>query len=728
MNLIIFLSAFLLFQIEPIVSKIILPSFGGSYLVWGACVVFFQAILLLGYWYSHIVVTKFGILRYRYFHLIILILPLFFFPGRALPTMVSHYNIPMPLDIFLQLSCSIGMVFFVLSTTSIILQSWLSASDLPQAANPYILFAASNLGSFIGLLTYPFYFESLFDLDGQLRIWRFGYLVFLGLYLIIFKLLVIEKKAAPKNSALRQKVAFQDKVRWFLFGAAAVIMFLAVTNIITYDIAPVPLLWIIPLCIYLISFVLNFKKNPWYPDWIERNFHLAVGFGVFLFFLIQKTTLPIILQLAFQFVFLFIICMFCQNKLYQSKPKNDINLTRFYLLVSFGGFFGGILVSWVIPLVSTVMIEYLFGLFVISLALVFGEKKEKVGALGMRLIFYLAFAIIVWPMIFQRYNFFGIIIMILVFQFIFSQLKKMPRVFYLSLLMVLILTYIAEPLWTRHKFVYKHRNYYGIYKIYDEKGQRYLVHGSILHGMQYLDEKKKKEPLTYYHRQTIVGKIIESHAFNLRHVGLVGLGTGTLATYFAPGQEVDFFEIDPDVLKIASDYFSFLKDSGAHIRVILGDARLSLEKIPEKRYDLLVIDAFSGDSIPMHLLTKEAMEQYKKCLTDQGVILFHISNRYLDLAPIIFGNARILNAYACEDHNYTSSKQEGLGILETRWVVMTWDRNILRQIVLLSKPVGLNNREDKKFRAWTDKYSNICKVLRLQSPLSELKDFQPFYW
>ena len=444
LNLIIFLSAFLLFQIEPIISKIILPKFGGSYLVWGACVVFFQAILLLGYWYSHIVISKFGISRYRYYHLIILILPLLFFPGRPLPEIASHSNLALPLDIFWQLLYSIGMVFFVLSTTSIILQSWLSNSDLPQATNPYVLFAASNLGSFIGLLTYPFLFENFFDLDWQLRIWRFGYLVFLGFYLVIFKLLKINKKAASVKHLLRQSVNFQVRVRWFLFAAAAVIMFLAVTNVVTYEIAPVPLLWVIPLCIYLISFVLNFKKVPWYPQWIEDNFHITVGFGVFFFFLIQKITLPIILQLAFQFIFLFIICMFCQNRLYQSKPKDDANLTTFYLVVSFGGFIGGILVSWVFPLISTVMVEYIFGLFVIALALIFGEKKEKLGFLGMRLIFYLALAIIIWPMLFNRYNIFGIIYIIFAsyFEFFSIHIKMSPSELYVENSSLLIISRI----------------------------------------------------------------------------------------------------------------------------------------------------------------------------------------------------------------------------------------------------------------------------------------------
>ncbi|MDD4899948.1 MAG: fused MFS/spermidine synthase, partial [Candidatus Omnitrophica bacterium] len=389
---------------------------------------------------------------------------------------------------------------------------------------------------------------------------------------------------------------------------------------------------------------------------------------------------------------------------------------------------GGLLVSWVFPLVSTVMIEYVFGLFLIAFALIFGEKKEKVGFLGMRLILYLAIAIIIWPIIFRRYNIFGIMVMIFAFHFIFSRFKNMPRPFYLGLLMVLVLTSIAEPLWGRHRFIYKHRNYYGIYKIYDERGQRYLSHGSILHGMQNLAEAKKDEPLTYYHRKTLAGRIINNRIFGMRRIGLVGLGTGTLASYFNCGEEVDFFEIDPDMAKVASEYFTFLKDASANIRIILGDARLSLEGVADNRYDLLVIDAFSGDSIPMHLLTIEAFELYKKCLTNQGVILFHVSNRYLDLSPVLFGNANTLGAYACEDFDQTTEEESNSGKLGAVWVAVTWNKQIFEQIVLFGHPRATNEEPEKNFRPWTDKYSSVYKILKLNDPLSEIKDFRLFYW
>lgn len=254
------------------------------------------------------------------------------------------------------------------------------------------------------------------------------------------------------------------------------------------------------------------------------------------------------------------------------------------------------------------------------------------------------------------------------------------------------------------------------------------MHGSILHGIQNLAEKTKDEPLTYYHRKTMAGKIIEHKFFNLRRVGLVGLGTGTLASYFNSGEEVDFFEIDPDMVRIASDYFTFLKDSHSDIRIILGDARLSLERIADKRYDLLVIDAFSGDSIPMHLFTVEAMELYKQCITDQGIILFHASNRYLELAPVLFNNASVLGAYACKDEDGVSQREIESGLTASVWVAVTWDKPIFEQILLFINPIATNEGPRSNSRPWTDKYSNICKILKLQKSLSELKGFKPFYW
>lgn len=701
-----------------------MPKFGGSYLVWGACVVFFQAALLLGYAYSHFVIQKFRIFPYRFFHLILLFLPLLCFPGRPLPNIYSHQGIPMAIDAFGQLLFSIGLVFFVLSTTSIIFQSWLAASQLPERLNPYILYAVSNLGSFLALLSYPFFFEAYFDLGTQLNIWRVGYLFLLGVHLIAFRLIGITDKPRPEQP--QYNITAKDKLRWFLLAAAGVIAFLSVTNIITYEVAPAPLLWIIPLCIYLISFVLNFKERPFCPDWIKDKFHLTIAFSIVFFFLTQQKILPFAAEIIAYSISLFIICMFCQSELVRNKPKDTEGLTIFYLVIAFGSFIGGMFINWVIPLVSTLMIEYLLSLFVISCALIIDEKRKPIGPYYIRLIFYTACLIMLWPLVFPRYNIFGLILIFLIFKFIYTELKTRPQAVFLSLLSVLCIAPSVDSFWTMNNYIYSHRNYYGIYKIYEKGDTRFLMNGTTLHGAQYVSGKKEIEPLTYYHRATPVGNLMASDIFNFNRTGIVGLGAGTLAVYGKTGQAIDFFELDPDVFYIANKYFTYLKNSQAKINYIFGDARVSLNKVSDNRYNLLIIDAFSGDSVPIHLLTTEAISEYRSHLTKDGIILFHVSNRYLNLVPVLFSNARVLNAYAGVKSNFGSPKRE---LCASVWVVLTWSEGSFKGLTSKLKWDKKYSKNPVKYRRpWTDLYSNILSVFRLQRFLDSVKEFQPFYW
>jgi spermidine synthase len=710
-ELIVFLSAFLLFQIEPIIAKILLPKFGGSYLVWGACVVFFQATLLLGYLYSHLILKKVSLSRYRYFHLILLFLPLFFFPGKSLPPVNLHYHLPMVIDIFWQLVVSIGLVFFVLSTTSLIFQGWLAASELSERSNPYILYAVSNLGSFAALLTYPLLFEIFFDLDMQLFIWRLAYLVLLVLHFFAIRLLRLSEKNIKEKVGLSY-VKNREKVYWLLLGAAGVIMFLSVTNIITSDIAPVPLLWILPLSIYLISFVLNFKRYPWCPRWIKEEFYITVAFSIILFFLIQQRILPTIFEIIGLCLSLFIVCMFCNNSLYQHRPADSRNLTQFYLLISVGSFIGGLLVSWLIPLISTSMIEYLLGLFIISLTLILGRRtKLHLSIYSLRLIVYIVFLVCLWLLAYKQYSVFGFVFIAFILIFIFAELKLRPEAFILSLLAILFLECFAIPTWTAHKYIFKHRNYYGIYKIYDENGKRFLEHGTTIHGAQYLSKARQAEPLMYYHYLTPVGELMTSSLFNFKRIGIIGLGTGTLAAYTSASQYIDFFEIDPDIYIIANSYFSYLKNSRSKINFIFGDARLSLDNV-NKQYDLLIIDAFTGDSAPIHLFTVEAMSKYRSYLSRGGIILFHISSRYLDLNPPLYTNAYALKAYICSKSMPELGKAD---VYPSDWVAVTWDLESFRKLIYQIKfnEAGIK-KPIKDFRPWTDKYFNIFTILKLK--------------
>lgn len=731
-----FLSAFLLFQIELIIAKVFLPKFGGSYLMWGGCVVFFQCVLLLGYLYAHLVLRIFGIFKYRYFHLFLILLPLAVFPGRPLPSIIAHNNLPLVVDIFLQLFCTVGLVFFVLSTISIISQSWLASSELKEGSNPYRLYAVSNIGSFLGLLTYPFIFEANYGLKEQLIIWRCGYVLFLIVYLVAFKFISYSDKTSPQFKfpsvrALTKKISLRDlfglNFMWVLLSASGCIAFLSVTNIITYEIAPCPLLWMIPLCIYLISFTLTFREKPICPSWIIEKFHLILGFSVLFYFLSLRGLFPPLLSIIVNLACLFAVCMYCQYHLYMSRPKDNWGLTIFYLLISFGGFLGSFFVTWISPVIFTSTSEYLFGLFIVSLVYFFKTDKQKISFYHVRQIIYLLILIFLWPLVFKGYNFFAIVFIIFAVKIIFSSFKTNLRSVSICIASVFCFSFFVENNWQPvEKVYYAKRNYYGMYKIFVDKGLLQLANGTTVHGLEYFLKEKENEPLAYYHKKTPLGKILQSNNFIFHHVGVVGLGVGTISAYGHENEVIDFFELDKDVYWIASNLFSYLKNTKAKTNFIIGDARISLKNSPAENYDLLVIDAFSGDYVPPHLLTTEAIIEYKRCLKKNGIILFHVSNRYLDLKPILFSNASLIGAYSMKNENDI----EGEGYFSSSWVALTWDKDVRNMLVSQFnwKEKWPNSIEEMKIRPWTDDYTNLLSVFKIEYLTRPFKFFTPFYW
>lgn len=733
--LINFLAAFLLFQIELIISKIFLPKFGGNYLIWGACVVFFQSILLLGYLSSHIIVQKAWLFKYKYLHLVFIALPLLFFPGRPLPEIIAGNHLPIVIDIFLQLFISIGVVFFALSTVSIMTQSWLYSSGLPEHSNPFVLYGVSNLGSFSALLSYPFVFELAFDINQQLVIWRSGYLLFLLFYLAAFSMIKVNRaqglSGVPifKADLFFKQFKFTDTTRqgicWFLLSAGGAIVSLSVSNIITYEITPCPLLWIIPLCIYLLSFVFNFKKQPFFPEKIKTKINLYIGFTILLFFFTQIRLFPILILIIAYCVSLFILCMYCQRELFATKPEGNGRLTVFYLVIALGGVAGSILVTWVAPLIFINILEFIVGLFVISLAIAIRENKPKIDFLHLRFIIYAALIFILWPRVFKQYNFFGIIGIAVLVKWIFSELKT-AKMLGLCLVGVFVIAVFPGNWAFGGRNIYSHRNYYGICRMNVQNNMLVLSSGSTLHGQQYINKNMEKEPLSYYHHNTPIGKLLDSNIFQVKNIGIVGLGAGTLAAYGKEGQKIDFFELDPDIFDIANLFFTYLKNSQAKINYIFGDARISLKKIREENYDLLIIDAFSGDSVPVHLLTVEAIKEYGKRMKPGGVIMFHVSNRYFNLAPVLFNNAKIVNAYSVFDSNEDG---KNFSHLASVWVALTWDARSKDSLVqkLHWKQEG-DKFKVKKGRPWTDSYSNVLLAVNIKGFIDSIKYFTPFLW
>ncbi len=718
LNLLVFLSAFLLFQIELIVAKILLPEYGGSYMVWGACMVFFQAALLVGYCFSHVFLSRMSIGHYRILHLGLMFIVLLFFPGRDIVVDAAGNNAFLAGDVFRQLFFTIGPVFFVLSTISIVAQVWLAQSNLPEQNNPYSLYAWSNFGSFAALLTYPFVFEFFFDLSEQVFIWRIGYFLLIGLNLAICFLI-------PLNEVVYQtqeKIFLPDKkelFRWLLLSAGGVVMFLSVTNILTMTIAPFPLLWIIPLGIYLLAFILNFKRMPWCPSWINEYIHLFIGLGVLFYLFEVRQTLPIVLQAITLLALLFIYCMYCQNQLAKSSPAARRNLTVFYLVLALGGFLGGMATTWLVPFVCASVLEFVLGLSLIGFVLVPRKLDSQTSGFALTAMAILVISLFLWPLAFVRNTAVGIILIFTLVMILFNRLNSVQNAFALTMVLILMLMPALEVLWSPKSYLYKKRNYYGICKIFDYGGVRTFMHGTTLHGMQILDNNLAMRPTSYFGLHSPVAQVLSDESFLADRVGIVGLGAGTLAAYARGGQKIDFYELDPEVYAIANRFFSFVKNSPAQISYFLGDARLELEKNSSVKYDILIIDAFSGDSIPAHLLTKEMLEKCREHLSQNGVILFHVTNRYLNAGLIVGASARALNAHFC----YKSTEQVDFYELYSDWVAVTWSDRRFENLIL---QLQWNQKDVKDFshiRLWTDKYSNILPVIKGDEILNSLKVF-----
>ena len=633
-------------------------------MVWGACVVFFQAALLLGYMYAHYIIQWRGIQKYRLLHGVLILLPLLFFPGHALALKYTSAGLPMVLEIFWRLILTIGPAFFVLSTMSIVWQCWLSQSNLPERQNPYTLFAVSNLGSFAGLLTYPFLFEMYFDLGVQQTIWRMGYVILVILQWMAFKWITVQSDTRSAEIKSAVSIDRGQIINWLLYGAVGVIVFLATTNLMTSELAPVPLFWMLPLAIYLLTFVLNFKRRPWCPSWIWKNGHAIIVFGIVLYFAMLKHVMPLLISVSLLLAYTFIVCMFAQYHLHASKPADHRSLSYFYFMVSLGSFLGGIAATWIVPLISPSYLEYFLALLALAFVLRNGRSVAVIG-----------------------------IALIIIFQ------SPIERVF------------------SKEKYTLTHRNYYGITKIFEQSGVRFLVHGSTIHGAQYLDPEYSRIPLTYYNPKSPPAEILIRNK-SLNNIGLVGLGTGSLVSYLDPGQKADYYELDPDMLDIAKKYFKYLDLTAGDVRHIIGDARLTLENSFE-RYHLLIVDAFSGDSVPLHLLTGEAIGIYRNHINPDGVILFHVANRYIDFRPALYRTAFEAGARVAYQHNVDFISK----VFHSDWVCITWSDDAYQSLVKNFgwTPISADSVND--IRPWTDSYSNILPYFKINEILQAVR-----YW
>jgi len=664
----IFLSAFLLFLVQPIIAKQILPWFGGSSGVWTTALVFFQSTLLAGYAYADWT-TRLGVRRQTVLHVALLTVSLLTLPILASPGWKPQGDEEPTLRILLLLAATIGLPYFLLSTTTPLLQSWYWRRF--HSAVPYRLFALSNFASLLALLGFPVLLEPWFDLAELGRGWS---ALYVGFVIVCAATGWASMRAAAANAG--ESVAagtassnaaapptLRMQLGWLALSAMGSVMLLAVTNHVTQNIASVPFLWVLPLSIYLLSFILTFDHPRWYQRWI---FVVALaGLVPAMAYLIPSLDLR--LAVTVFFTGLFVACMFCHGELARSKP-DPRHLTRFYLMLSVGGALGAVLVAIVAPLT-------LPGYFEVNIALVL-----------------LALLLLV-------------------------QLGGWTRL--VGLVVVAATIYLAvqgAQEYARDTRV-MNRDFYGVVRTRDRPDPvpyRSMLHGSIVHGGQLLGPEFVNTASDYFGPTSGYGRLFE--ALNAerpqpRKVGIIGLGAGVVASYGRAGDTFVFYEISPRVVDVANIEFTFLRDTPAKTSVVLGDGRLSLEREAPRRYDVLGIDAFAGDSIPMHLITREAMAQYVRHLADDGVIVFQATNRYIDLLPVVkrlaseFG----LDAVIVSDQPSYSSGAE-YWRSATDQILVTRDRGLLARAALRDAAAPIEDRAS--LGTFTDAHHNLVRILK----------------
>ncbi len=719
----LFVSSAQLFLVQPMVAKAVLPLLGGTPAVWNTCMVFFQCALLGGYLYAHLGARWLGVRRQALLHVAILLASTAALPALLAPAAAPSAAASPTWWLLRLLVVTVGVPFFVVSTTAPMLQRWFATTGHRSAGDPYFLYAASNAGSLVALVGYPLAVEPTLRLGEQARLWIGGYGV-LGLLTAACAAIVCWSPAAqpldlPARSvgAAAADPSNRDRARWIALAFAPSSLLLGVTTFITTDIAAVPLLWVAPLAIYLLTFVLVFASRTVVPhELIVRLLPILVLPVTLLIGL--STQLPPAVHLAVHLTTFFVAAMACHGELARSRPAAG-HLTEFYLCMSIGGALGGLFNALVAPAVFTGVLEYPLALAAACLLGMPDRTGWTIRRLWRDLSIAAAIGVVMSGLLFASHRgalpgAVGVAMVFLVPALACFRFRRQPVRFALGVAVLVLAsgTYMDA----HNRVVLRDRSFFGVHRITrDPAGERHLfVHGGTLHGVQHVDPARRGEPLTYFHRASPIGQVLSSdRAARFQQVGVVGLGIGVLAAYGQPGQDWVFYEIDPAVERIARDdrYFTYLADSRATVSVVLGDARLSLGHVASGRYDLLVLDAFSSDAIPAHLVTREAFQLYFDKLAPGGLIAFHISNRYLDLEPVLGDLAAAAGAASLAQLDLAPTAVDLANYKKrSHWVLIA--RNDRDLAPFDADARWRSTRRHARGTVWTDDFSNVLSVIR----------------
>ncbi len=684
-GLVIFLGAFLLFQVQPLIAKVILPWFGGSAAVWLTCLVFFQVALLLGYLYAHWLMHRVPARLRNRLHILFLSASCFFLPvlpgASWKPVDPAHPG----LRIVFVLVATVGLPYLLLAATSPLVQAWYAQR---HSSEPYRFFAVSNAGSLLGLLSYPMLVEPFLGLRQQAWLWSGGFLIFAA---ALAGLALRGNPAAGAAPTVGENLAAPVRMQralWIALPACASALLLAITNHLTQNVAPFPFLWVLLLSLYLLSFVVTFGRRSWYGRSLGMR-TMALALAVMAYALGQEfVNAPVAAIFPIYAIGLFVCCLMCHGELVRLKPP-PAQLTSFYLQVSFGGSLGGLFVTVIAPLAYNS----------------YYELHVAMGSCA-------ALALLV--------------------------LHSDPRsTFYRARwqplwlgLVALVLALAGNLFWTGREAArvasVSARNFYGTLRVVEtsqprviwmegEKANEFpqglaarkLIHGVIDHGVQYRDVARRHSATAYYVASSGVALAVREAAHRgPARIGVVGLGTGTMAALGVRGDVIRFYEINPQVIAFAKVQFTYLEDATAKIEIVPGDARLSMEREPPQNYDVLAVDAFSGDAIPVHLLTLEAFREYFRHIKPGGALVLHISNQHLDLQPVVQKAADALQKKAVV---VESTADEPLGVFRAFWVIVSDRAELFADPEI--QAAGKSLRSKPGLRVWTDEYSNLLQVL-----------------
>lgn len=674
----VLLSAFLLFQVQPLISKSILPWFGGSPAVWTTCVLFFQAVLFGGYAYAHIS-ERIGSRSVRLLvHLAILVAGCLMLPITPSADWKPLHGEEPTKRILLLLGATVGFQYFALSSTGPLVQAWFAKSF--PGRSPYRLYSLSNIGSFTALLSYPFLFEPRLEVSSQGLLWSGGFVAFalMSGVCAVRRMRVEEPSGselveadAPSVVAPAHPLGWQRGL-WVALPAFASLSLLATTNHVCANVAVIPFLWVVPLSLYLVSFIICFDHERWYHrgTWCGATAVLTLAAA-----LLPELSwdAPFLVELIVLFGAMFGICMVCHGELVRLRP-DPAHLTSYYLMISAGGAIGGLFVSLLAPHLFDSFAEWpiaLIGGYVVALLAMLAGARRTTPVWNAR-----------------------------------CTLVALPAVLGLLLMTGAFLKDDVPML-------VQDRNFYGETSVLErdaddpQQHSFVLYSGSVIHGIQYMHPTRRTTPTTYYSMQSGVGRAIAaSRERKGLKAGVVGLGSGTLAAYIRSTDEFCFYEINPDMIRCAESIFAFLKDAPGKHHVVPGDARLSLEQQKPQGFDLLILDAFSGDAVPAHLLTAEALAVYQRHLASNGALCIHVTNSYLDLGPVVRGLARHGEFQVVR---IETDGDKAHGIYHADWMILTKSDELVRK---LTAGPTVEEPPDAPALLWTDNFSDLFRILR----------------